>query len=110
LPVGRRVHPYSFPASPDTYETWSAWSQMNQANPALRDIMASHGDGGKKIWITEFGAPSSGPDGVGEAAQSTDITQAINQARSTSWIGAIDLYTWVDGGANPADGGTSTDC
>lgn len=99
------VHPYSFPASPDTYETWSAWSQMNQTNPSIRDILASHGDGGKKIWITEFGAPSSGPDGVGEAAQSTDITQAILQARSTSWIGAIYLYTWVDDGANPADGG-----
>ena len=29
----------------------------------------------------------------------------LNQARSTSWIGAIYLYTWVDDGANPADGG-----
>ena len=47
--------------------------------------------------------PSSGPAGVGEAAQSTDLTQAINEAKSTSWIGAIYLYAWVDDGANPAD-------
>jgi polysaccharide biosynthesis protein PslG len=89
-------HPYSFPATPDTYETWSAWSQMSETRPSVRSVMASYGDSGKKIWITEYGAPSSGPDGIGQAAQSASLTQAIYKARSTSWIGALYLYTWVD--------------
>jgi len=98
-------HPYSYPATPDTYEPWSAWSQMSQTSPSVRSVMASYGDSGKKIWITEYGAPSSGPDGIGEAAQSASLTQAIDRARSTSWIGAIYLYTWVDNGTIPADHG-----
>jgi polysaccharide biosynthesis protein PslG len=98
-------HPYSFPATPDTYEPWSAWSQMSQTSPSVRSVMASHGDSGKKIWITEYGAPSSGPDGIGEAAQSASLAQAIDKARSASWIGAIYLYTWVDNGNSPADHG-----
>lgn len=98
-------HPYSFPATPDTYEPWSAWSQMDQTNPSVRSVMASNGDGGKKIWITEYGTPSSGPDGVGEAAQSTALVQAVDQARKASWIGAIYLYTWVDRGSTAADNG-----
>ena len=98
-------HPYSFPATPDTYEPWSAWSQMSQTSPSVRSIMASHGDSGKKIWITEYGAPSSGPGGIGEAAQSASLTRAIDKARSASWIGAIYLYTWVDSGNSPADHG-----
>lgn len=98
-------HPYSFPATPDTYETWSAWSQMSQTDPSIRSIMAGQGDSGKKVWITEYGAPSSGPDGIGESAQSASLTQAINKARSTSWIGGIYIYTWVDDGSSPADHG-----
>lgn len=98
-------HPYSYPATPDTYEYWSAWSQMNLTKTSVRSIMASNGDSGKKIWITEYGAPSSGPDGMGETGQSQSLTQAIGQARSASWIGAIYLYTWVDSGGNPADHG-----
>lgn len=98
-------HPYSFPATPDTYEPWSAWSQMDQTSPSVRSIMASNGDSGTKIWITEYGAPSSGPDGIGEAAQATSLEQAIDKAGSTSWIGAIYLYTWVDAGNSSADQG-----
>ena len=89
-------HPYSFPATPDTYESWSAWSQMSETSPSVRSVMASYGDSGKKIWITEYGAPSSGPDGIGQAAQSASLTQAVYRARSTSWIGALYLYTWAD--------------
>jgi polysaccharide biosynthesis protein PslG len=89
-------HPYSFPATPDGYETWSGWSQMSETSPSVRSVMASYGDSGKKIWITEYGAPSSGPDGIGQAAQSASLTQAIYKARSSSWIGALYLYTWDD--------------
>jgi hypothetical protein len=102
---GLGFHPYSFPVTPDTYEPWSAWSQMNQTTPSLRSVMADYGDSGKKIWITEYGAPSSGPDGIGQAAQAESLEQAINQAATTNWIGAIYLYTWVDSGDSPTDHG-----
>jgi hypothetical protein len=94
-------HPYSFPALPDTYEQWSAWSQMAQTDPSIRSVMTSNGDSGKSIWITEFGAPSSGPGGIGQAAQANQLTQAIAFAKKTSWIGALYIYSWQDDGTDP---------
>ena len=95
-------HAYSFPATPDTYESWSAWSQMARTSPSIRDIMTANGDGGKPIWITEFGAPSSGPSGVGTAAQSTALYQAITYAKKCDWIGALYIYTWQDTATGPS--------
>lgn len=94
-------HAYSFPALPDTYEPWSGWSEMAQTNPSIRSVMASAGDGGKPIWITEFGAPSGGPDGAGEAAQAVALQQAIDRVKVTKWIGALYVYTWQDSGTDP---------
>jgi polysaccharide biosynthesis protein PslG len=96
-------HPYSFPELPD--KRGSAWSQMARTSPSLRDVMASHGDGRKPIWITEFGAPSGGPYGVGETAQATALTQAIDNAKKDRWIGALYLYTWQDTGTDPRSNG-----
>ena len=86
-------HPYTFPADPDT-DSQGAWGEMDQASPSLRSLMTAHGDAAKKIWITEFGAPT-------EAEQTTELTQAITAAKNTSWIGAFYIYTWSDqfGGA-----------
>ncbi len=91
-------HPYSYPSLPDTYEPWSAWSQMDRTNPSIRSVMARNGDASKPIWITEVGAPSGGPDGVGLGPQAAALTQAIHDAQTTSWIGDLYLYTWQDGG------------
>jgi hypothetical protein len=93
-------HPYSFPALPNTYESWSGWSQMSRTSPSLRSVMARNGDSSKKIWITEVGAPSSGPAGVGQAAQAAALTQAIADAKTISWIGALYMYSWQDDGTD----------
>ena len=93
-------HSYSFPALPNTYRPWSAWTQMSRTKPSIRSIMTAHGDAGKRIWITEYGAPSQGPKGVGQKAQAAEMAQAIIDAKRTSWIGAIYLYTWQDLGTN----------
>lgn len=95
-------HPYSFPAVPDTYEPWSAWSQMASTSPSIKGVMASNGDSSKPIWITEFGAPTSGPSNVGVAAQSTALNQAITYARKFNWIGALYIYTWQDTATGPS--------
>jgi polysaccharide biosynthesis protein PslG len=94
------LHPYSFPALPGTYEPWSAWSQMSATNPSIRSVMRNHGDWRKPIWITEFGAPSNGPSGVGANGQAAELRQAIAISKSTRWIGALFVYTWKDTGTN----------
>jgi hypothetical protein len=59
--------------------------------------MAENGDSGKKIWITEFGAPTSGTDqNVSESEQSTELEQAISQVKQLSWVGSFYIYTWED--------------
>jgi hypothetical protein len=92
-------HAYSFPELPDTYG--SGWSQMAQTSPSLRSVMIRSGDGNKPIWVTEFGAPSGGPNGVGETAQATALTQAVANVKATAWIGALYVYTWEDAGIDP---------
>jgi polysaccharide biosynthesis protein PslG len=94
-------HAYSFPALPDTFASWSGWSQMNQTNPSLRSVMTANGDAGKQIWITEIGAPSSGPNGVGTTAQAEEVTQAVQGAQRNPWIGAEFFYTYQDATSNP---------
>lgn len=94
-------HPYTFPALPGTFEYSSAWTQMSETSPSIRSIMAQHGDGDKPIWITEFGAPSNGPRGIGERGQAAELTEAIALAKSTKWIGALFIYVWQDQGSDP---------
>lgn len=95
-------HPYSFPALPDTPDPMSGWSQMNYVYPSLRSVMVSHGDAHKSIWITEFGAPSGGPSGVGQIAQARGLTEAISSAKATKWIESVYIYTWQDSGSDQA--------
>jgi hypothetical protein len=85
-------HPYTFPADPNT-DSQGNWGEMDQTRPSLRSLMTAHGDAAKKIWITEFGAPTGN---VTDAQQATELTQAITAAEHTSWIGAFYIYTWSD--------------
>jgi polysaccharide biosynthesis protein PslG len=97
-------HPYSFPALPNTPDPASGWSQINVANPSLRSIMRAYGDGNKPLWLTEFGAPSGGPDGVGLPLQAKQLSQAIGDVSRTSFISALFVYTWQDGGTSSTFG------
>jgi polysaccharide biosynthesis protein PslG len=100
---GVGYHPYSYPALPNTYDSWSGWSQMNQTSPSIRSVMAANGDSGKKIYLTEVGAPTGGPSGVGQTSQAAEFTQAIGAAKATSWIGGIYLYSWRDDGTDTSN-------
>jgi polysaccharide biosynthesis protein PslG len=86
-------HPYSFPADPGTTHEWSAWHQMAGATPSLRSIMAQHGDGGKSIWATEWGAKIGS---VNEEAQASALTRASSLFGSYSWAGPLFVYAYRD--------------
>lgn len=96
-------HPYSYPALPNSYQSWSGWSQMSQTNPSIRSVMISNGDAAKQVWITEVGAPTSGPDGVGQQGQADDLSQAIANTNATPWIAGLYFYSWQDEGTDPAN-------
>lgn len=109
-------HPYSFPAMPLYAATWNAWSQMATTNPSLRSVMTANGDAGKRIWITEYGAPTGGPgvletsatdtvfagspDHVTEALQALMMTQAVDTVETLPWAGPFFWFSYQDLGTS----------
>ncbi|HWZ65826.1 MAG TPA: cellulase family glycosylhydrolase [Patescibacteria group bacterium] len=96
-------HPYTFPLSPKSKEN-HAWNQMVATNKSLRQIMVSNGDGDKKIWVTEFGAPTGGPGTVylvDENQQKQMILDALTLFKSYSWAGPFFWYSYKDAGNTP---------
>ena len=47
-------HPYSYPYDPSGGQSWNAFTQTGY----LYQIMVANGDGAKKVWGTESGAPT----------------------------------------------------
>jgi polysaccharide biosynthesis protein PslG len=91
-------HPYCWPANPGDAQTWSSWYQMYGTSPSLRSVMTDNGDAAKKIWATEFGAPTNGPSGsyVSEATQASMLTKAYQLYRSYTWAGPLFFYQGRD--------------
>ena len=92
-------HPYSWPRMPDTLIPWSGWSMM--AGP-IRDLMVAHGDGAKRIWMTEYGAPTAA-GGVDEAGQAEMLRRAVGLARGEAWAGPLFWYSFRDLGTDPGE-------
>jgi hypothetical protein len=97
-------HPYCFPAAaPGEYYEWCAWSQMADTSPSMRSIMVDNGDAAKKIWMTEYGAPTEGWGGVGEETQAEWVTEAYDLAASYDWAGPLFWYNHRDAPDNVHD-------
>lgn len=97
------VHPYSFPALPMDASPKNIVGGFADL-PALHGVMVKHDDGEKKIWITEFGAPTgTGPNAVSEDAQAKALIQARDQVRGWEWAGPLIYYELVDGGTDPGE-------
>ncbi len=93
-------HPYTFPNLPSTNPN-NSWGMMSLTSPSLRSIMVANGDSNKKIWITEFGAPTNGPDPqwyVSEQKQSQMVTDAMDLYKTYSWAGPLFWYSLQDSG------------
>ena len=109
-------HPYSFPVLPLNPQPWNAWTQMATASSSLRSVMLANGDGEKKIWVTEYGAPTGGPgastnngtlanysaavDHVTEALQAQMMAQAVAAEETTTWMGPLFWYSYEDLGTS----------
>ncbi|MBV8992792.1 MAG: cellulase family glycosylhydrolase [Pseudonocardiales bacterium] len=97
-------HPYCWPLFPGAKQAQSAWYEMYGTNPSLRSVMVDYGDGAKKIWATEFGAPTNGPTGtyVSPAEQARMVTRAYKLFAGYSWGGPLFFYQGRDHGTDKA--------
>lgn len=96
------VHPYSFPAMPTDPATagWNTFQKM----PGLHDLMAAHGDGGKPLWITEFGAPTgSSRVAVSPEVQAAYLTDGLSAVAGLGYVHTVLIYSIRDSGTNAAD-------
>ena len=102
-------HPYSFPCSPLQAASWNAFTQTKD----LHDIMVQNGDGAKKVWGTEAGAPTGsnvGPCGsigtsVTEAQQAQFVSDYFTgwHRDFASFTGPLIWYQIRDNGTAPAN-------
>lgn len=97
------VHPYCYPAMP-TDATTAAWNTF-QRLPLVREAMVAGGDADKKIWLTEYGAPTgTDPTAVTDAGQAAIYTEALIQAQVwAEWTGPLFLYCGRDRGTDESD-------
>lgn len=66
--------------------------------------MIARGDGAKKIWFTELGAPTgTAADAVSEWEQAKQITDVMGFAVSAGFVGPTFIYSIRDTGTNLAD-------
>lgn len=60
---------------------------------AIYAVMSNYGDGGKKIWATEYGQPTSASD---EATQAAYLTDFLTTWRTLPFAGPAYIYTTRD--------------
>ena len=95
-------HPYTYPQLP-TSLTPNAWKSMLSGLPNLRSVMGANDEGYKQIWLTEFGAPTWGPNKlwfVTEALQAQILSDGFAQYEKYSWAGPIFVYSLRDSGTS----------
>jgi hypothetical protein len=96
-------HPYNFPYGLGYY-SWSAWSQMADTTPSARSVMLANGDGAKRIWATEWGAPTGASStSVTDDQQAALVAEGLQRLKSFRWAGPSFLYSYRDKGKNPSD-------
>jgi polysaccharide biosynthesis protein PslG len=104
-------HPYSYPVPPGYNAPWNAWAKTATTQRSFKSILASWGAPAKKVWLTEYGAPTKGPgvgatssdyklsqspDHVDEALQATMAADSVQLAAASSTIGGLFWYSYQD--------------
>jgi hypothetical protein len=87
------MHPYVTPTGLPADEL-NGWSDVER----VRQIMVDNGDADKKIWMTEFGAPTSEPSagGVSQEEQAKQITDVLARAATSGFSGPAFIYSIRD--------------
>lgn len=100
--TGTAMHPYSFPHLPTTPNSTS-WNAFMQT-PLVHQVMTANGDGAKKVWLTEVGAPTgTAADAVTEAVQTAIVLEAVNVSAGWSFAGPTFVYAVRDAGTLASD-------
>jgi len=87
------MHPYNYPVEPMYPHPMNAfWA----TTPAVHRVMEVNGDGWKKVWLTEYGAPTAGYRSVSEDQQAAYLVQAYDQAVRWDWAGPLFYYMYRD--------------
>jgi hypothetical protein len=105
-------HPYTFPQLASSLShPLSAWARMADADrtaPSLMQAMDQSGLAGKLIWVTEYGAPTSGAATtdlnsgnpavtVSPERQAEILVDGLRSAiRERSFVGSYFVHTWQD--------------
>jgi hypothetical protein len=97
------IHPYCEDRSP--LDPWMPeWMRLSfiRGVPKVHDVMLSHGDH-SPMWFTEFGwststtrGVSAQSNGVDEAVQAHDVTQALGQVPRWSYVETAIYYNLVN--------------
>jgi hypothetical protein len=96
------MHPYSYPARPTDPET-ASWNTFYRL-PLVHDVMVDNGDGSKKIWATEFGAPTgTSSQAVSTSEQAAMVEDGYEGIAQWEWTGPMLWYSHRDSGTDPAD-------
>ena len=90
-------HPYTGSYTP------AASSHMNADSATLNSIMAANGDGDKKLWATEYGLPTGGPNSFTEARQASDLAEALDVWYAKPFAGPMFYYAARDTGTSSTD-------
>jgi hypothetical protein len=99
-------HGYNWPFMPLRYETNYNWNAFGGVTPVLHNVMANNGDGAKRIWMTENGAPVVWTrQGVTTSPSylAAYVAESFRAMRSWSWSGPLFFYSYRDPGTNPND-------
>jgi polysaccharide biosynthesis protein PslG len=72
-------HPYSFPCNPLIAASWNAFTQTKY----LHDLMVVKGDGAKKVWGTEAGAPTGADIG---ACTPNNPGRSVSEASQSQFV------------------------
>lgn len=101
--VGHHPYPMAGHAPDDCCVNWNAFMET----PWLHDIMASHGDGAKQVWGTEFGIPtmSAGDQQATYQQQSDWLASALGYWGSwtnAGETGPLFVMELRDAGTDPA--------
>ena len=94
------IHPYDYPYGALAAGAWNQFWSL----PATYQVMVNHGDSGKKLWGTEYGAPTgSASQAVSLDRQAAFVHEGYELWTAKPYAGPLFWYAHRDNGVNAHD-------